>query len=216
MTEREHQPRHQEPNMTQHGEEEAWRVSVILTEPEEEGHEGHPCVWLSTPSTAEDVHPDGLWVCLGHPDDRVWAAVVDVKQAGDLPQAADVQDFVGFHGWKPLPGDGLDIYLKVAQGLALHGPAFAVWADLIDDPDMMDSFTDYYTGTYRNPSAWAEDHYGDEVEDYLNHTIRPDLRRFIMFDYTTLANYAFDQGIVWFCPGEQGELHAFTMVETPR
>jgi hypothetical protein len=215
MTNPEHQHPHEEaPIMTQEaaGEE---PLDIILTEPGEGAHRGHPAVWLSTPSSPDDPLPRGEWVCLGHPSDIVTAAVADATAHGYLPADATVQDMVGLECWQPIAHDSLDIYLKVANGVAKYGSAFAAWTDMVDDPDMFDSFPDFYAGTFNHPSAWAEEEFGDEIEDYLDHTIRADLRPFITADYTALAEYAFQEGRICLYPGNHGELHAFHMDEGP-
>lgn len=215
MTHQEHQPSH-EPSSMSREDLENDMANLILTTPGEGSHRGHPAVWIAPEPDDDDPHSHGEWVCLGHAAATVRAAIADATAAGYLRSDAEVRDAWGFDGWTPMPGDDLDTYLLVAQGITVYGTAFAAWADMVVDPDMMNSFPDFYVGTYNHPTAWAEETYGDEIEEYLDRTIRTDLRPFITADYSALADYATKQGRVCLWPGTHGELHAFNVVEAPR
>ena len=84
----------------------------------------------------------------------------------------------------------------IAEGIQRHGPAFAAWADLVDettppgtlDHQLLTQFEDHYLGSYMTTQQWAQQEAQSlGLEDTLNQALPAALRQYITIDYQTLA-----------------------------
>ena len=187
---------------------------LLLRHPGQDGHWGHPAVWLARKADGDDLL-FGRWVCLAHNDQLIHDAVAEASREYGLPLDAAVHDHDGFGDWTPEPGTTLSEYAAIARGIREHGSAFAAWADLMVDPDMIEHFEAYYDGTYRTVAAWAERTYKAAIQTYLAKRLPHDLATCLTVDYNRLAEEATAHQEICFYPSRSGVIHAFTIERDP-
>ena len=102
----------------------------------------------------------------------------------------------------------------VARGIAEHGPAFAAWADVMEDEATLGGFADAYLGEYDSLEAYAE-HLVDDLgyNQLLDDVLPEHVRRYVQINTAGLAQdmwlggdvhvYPKDGGGVWLFDGRQ-------------
>lgn len=106
----------------------------------------------------------------------------------------------------------------IAEGIQRHGPAFAAWADLVDettppgtlDHQLLTQFEDHYLGSYMTTQQWAQQETQSlGLEDTLNQALPPTLRQYITIDYQTLTQDLELEGDITVLPNPEGGVWVF-------
>jgi antirestriction protein len=67
-----------------------------------------------------------------------------------------IHDHEGFGGLSIGEYDPLDTVGEIGEGIAEHGPAFAVYADIFGEPPTADDFAERYAGEWDSMTDFAE------------------------------------------------------------
>lgn len=195
---------HQEPEMTTghdlSSEPRTEPRELLLEFPGQAGHETHPAIQFDTAA--------GPWLCLGHRTDEIHAAHQEGIRQGLFTEDSGICEADGLGTWRPIAGDTFESCLQVAKGITAYGPGYAVWADIMDDPDTCESFADCFDGIYRSCADWGRHAYGDAIEPALDAALPPELRSAVTVDYYQLAQWATEQGHIMLLP-VGGQIYAF-------
>ena len=106
----------------------------------------------------------------------------------------------------------------IAEGIQRHGPAFAAWADLVDettppgtlDHQLLTQFEDYYLGSYMTTQQWAQQETQSlGLEDPLNQAQPPTLRPNKNIDNQNLAPHHEQEGDITVIPNPEGGVWVF-------
>ena len=106
----------------------------------------------------------------------------------------------------------------IAEGIQRHGPAFAAWADLVDettppgtlDHQLLTQFEDHYLGSYMTTQQWAQQETEAlGLEDTLNQALPTTLRQYITIDYQTLTQDLELEGDITVLPNPEGGVWVF-------
>lgn len=106
----------------------------------------------------------------------------------------------------------------IAEGIQRHGPAFAAWADLVDettppgtlDHQLLTQFEDHYLGSYMTTQQWAQQETEAlGFEDTLNQALPPTLRWYVTIDYQTLTRDLELSGDITVLPNPEGGVWVF-------
>ena len=103
----------------------------------------------------------GAWIDANQSADDLGAAVQEMLAASPIPSAEEwaIHDYEGFGSLRLSEWESFERISQIAEGLALHGPAFTAWLGYDDsrDPADMDSFLDSYRGEWNSLRDYAED-----------------------------------------------------------
>ncbi len=175
-----------------------------------------PRVWIGSLADYNAGVLTGDWVDAAVDDEMLIAAAKSIVARSRDPLAEEwaIFDYDSFHGWKPGEYEDLTVVVRVARGIAQHGPAFAAWANLHDaDPDMLDGFEDAYLGHFASREAWAEsvlDDMGtrDEIDPLLQEKVG-DLARYVRLDVDAWAQDCWISGDIAVCHDPSGGVWVF-------
>lgn len=122
-----------------------------------------------------------------------------------------IDDVVGFGNFNFQHGDSPEIIAAVANGIAIHGEAFAAWAELHDgDLSMLSAFKDAYLGEYANPADWAIQTTGAQhILNELGMEIG-ELIEFFHFDAEAFVEDAYRTGQIWIERPDERRCWVFT------
>lgn len=153
-----------------------------------------PRIRLVEPDQADEAG----WISLTEPGGAARA----VRQSQAQPAA--VIEYDGFAGLDPGDPDDATYLAALAHGIADHGEAFAIWAQLVAGTERLERFEAAYLGCSPNRDLWHE-----QLADALGVTaqlgaIRPDLQPFIQVDLVAWAERLRQGGTVVTADGDEG------------
>lgn len=101
----------------------------------------------------------GEWIDAAQEPEQIHEAVnAMLSRSPTDPRAEEfaVHDYEGFGHYRPGEYDSLEWLSSVASGIAEHGPAFAAWADQVDqDQEALDQFEDAFLGEWPSTESYA-------------------------------------------------------------
>lgn len=145
-----------------------------------------PRIWAGSLADYNAGRLHGDWFEAAVPDEQLLAEVQAMLDASSEPGAEEygIFDYDEFDVYQPGEYENLEIVAAVARGIAEHGPAFAIWAELHGaDPDMLAQFEDAYIGHYDDPEDWAREVLA-HLDQQLDQTVPDSLRGYVQIDYT--------------------------------
>jgi antirestriction protein len=161
------------------------------TEPEE-----HPRIWVGSLLDYNNAILHGRWIDAARDEDKIWADIramladsPTTRQTGEPAEEHGIFDFDGFHGLRIGEQESISYVSRVAKGIAEHGPAFAAWADVMQDEDLLDAFEENFLGKWDSTQAYA-DNLADDLGYYhlLDQKLPESLRRYVSFDIDQFAD----------------------------
>ena len=173
-----------------------------------EGHyDDRPRIWAGSLADYNNGRLHGAWVDAAREPaaiqadiDTMLAASPWAARTGEPAEEWGVLDYDNFGACRIDQHENLDWISAVARGIAEHGPAFAAWADVVEDPELLPGFEDAYIGEYDSLEAYAEQLISDlGYDDLLDRVVPPTLRPYVEFN---IAGYAQD---MWL----NGEVHVY-------
>lgn len=182
-------------------------------EPEQEAQpRDGPRIYVASLSDYNAGHLHGQWIDADQPTDDLANAITEMLRRSAEPGAEEwaIHDYQGFGPLHLGEYTALPIISAIALGIAEHGPAFAAWADHVDqDPERLPQFGDAYRGRWASIEAYVE-----ELLDCLGATAAlaaiPDwLQPHVSLD---LAGFARDlrlSGDIWTSPAAGGQVDVF-------
>ena len=107
----------------------------------------------------------GRWIAAGDHADEVWAGVNQMladsptaKRWGEPAEEWAIHDFEGFGPVRLGESEYLEHVVALAEGIAVHGEAFASFAAMVGsiDPEQLGEFEERYLGEYESLEAYGE------------------------------------------------------------
>lgn len=172
-----------------------------------------PRIWVGSLADYNAGRLHGDWLDAAVSDDDLHEAVQRILTTSHEPDAEEygIFDYDEFGAFRVGEYEQLDIVARVARGIAEHGPAFAVYAQLHDgDADMLAAFEDSYVGEYESAAEWASDALGG-LEAELDHTCPEHLRGYVSVDYAGFARDAALSGRMHFEAAPSGRVYVFVI-----
>jgi antirestriction protein len=137
-------------------------------------------VWIDAARDPEAIEADIQTTLAGSP----WTA-----RTGEPAEEWGIFDTDSFGDCRIDQHEDLDWVSAVARGIAAHGPAFAAWADVMEDPDRLADFEKAYLGEYDSLEAYAEQLIDDLGYNELLDRLPPNLRPYV---HINVAGFAQD------------------------
>ena len=183
-----------------------------LPNPEQEPQpQLQPRIWVGSLADYNAGRLHGDWLDAAVSDDELQQGVTRILATSQEHDAEEygIFDFDEFGAFRVGEYEQLDVVARVARGIAEHGPAFAIYAQLHDaDPAMLDSFEDAFVGEYDSATEWAREVL-DGLEAELDLTCPEHLRSYVSIDYAGFVRDATLSGRMHFEEAPSGRVYAF-------
>lgn len=178
-----------------------------------------PRIWVGSWLDYNNGILYGDWIDASRDTDEVWADVAAMLAASPTARkyggGAEDWGIFDHEGFGPLnvgEQETISFVTAVARGISEHGPAFAAWADVMEDEASLGGFADLYLGEYDSLEAYAEQLVDDlGYDELLDRTIPESLRPYVQINVAGLAQdmwlggdihvYHRDGGGVWLFDG---------------
>lgn len=173
-----------------------------LVEPQQPAMELHeqsasppPRIWAASLSDYNNSVLHGAWIeATREPDeiqadiDTMLAASPWTAQTGEPAEEWAVHDQDGFGALRIDEHENLRWISLVGKGIAEHGLAFAAYAEVVEDEELLASFDQEYLGQYDSLHAYLEQTINDLGYDrILDEVVPPKLRPYVKIDIDATA-----------------------------
>jgi antirestriction protein len=146
-----------------------------------------PQIWVGSLSDYNNGVLHGAWIDAARDPEQIQADITGVLAAspwtartGEPAEEWGIFDTDNFGACRIDQHEDLEWVSAVAKGIAEHGPAFAAWADVMDDPERLPDFEEAYLGEYDSLEAYAEELISDlGYDDLLDRVVPPSLRPYV-------------------------------------
>lgn len=118
--------------------------------------------WLDVSSDPEELHR-GITAML--------ATSPTTRTTGEPAEEWAIHDYEGWYDLRLDEYEALDVVTRLAEGVHLHGSAFAAWANLVGTTEpaaTVEGFDEHYQGEFDDPTAYGQqllDDLGISLED---------------------------------------------------
>lgn len=159
-----------------------------------------PRIWVASLPDYNNSVLHGSWLDATREPDEIQADIQAMLAAspwtartGEPAEEWGIFDTDNFGACRIDQHEDLDWVSAVAQGIAEHGPAFAAWADVVEDPQLLAGFEEAYLGEYDSLEAYAEQLIDDlGYDELLDQVLPPGLRAYVDIN---IAGYARDMSL---------------------
>lgn len=135
--------------------------------------------WLDAARDPEDIHRDIHSLLAGSPT---------AAQSGEIAEEWGIFDYEGFGATRIDEHESIGYIAKLAQGITEHGLAYAAWADVMQDEELLDGFQDAYLGHFDSVEAYVEQLVDDcGYDELLDRAVPESLRPYVQIDIAALA-----------------------------
>lgn len=175
---------------------------VYEVDADEQGHveqvrklNPRPQIWIGSWSDYNAGVLHGAWVDAARDEadieadiQAMLAASSTTLRTGEKAEEWGIFDYDEFGPLRLGEQEALSWVTKVARGIAEHGPAFAAYADVMQDEAALDNFSDDYLGHYDSVTAYVEQLVDDVGYDaMLDKAVPASLRPYVQIDIAALA-----------------------------
>jgi antirestriction protein len=156
-----------------------------------------PQIWVGSLADYNNGVLHGAWIDAAREPDEIQTDIDTMlagspwtTRTGEPAEEWGIFDTDNFGACRIDQHESLDWISAVAKGIAEHGPAFAAWADVMEDPELLPDFEEAYRGEYDSLEAYAE-HLIQELgyDELLDRVVPPSLRPYVDIN---IAGYAQD------------------------
>jgi len=113
-----------------------------------------------------------------------WAA-----RTGEPAEEWAIHDYNDFAPLRIDEHESMSWIGRVARGIVEHGPAFAAYADVVEEEEMLEGFDHEYLGHYDDLHTYVEQLINDRGYDrILDEELPASIRPYVKIDITATAN----------------------------
>jgi len=186
-----------------------------------EEHEAEPPVqpriWVASLADYNNGSLHGAWLDAARDEPELQADVDSMLAASPLTAATGepveewvIFDYDGFGRLRIDEHENLHWISLVAKGIHEHGLAFAAYADVVEEEELLAGFNDDYLGHYDSLQAYVEQAVNDlGSEDALDAAVPPSLRPYVKIDLSATANDLLRGGDLLVIPAAGGGVWIF-------
>jgi len=154
-----------------------------------------PRIWVASLSDYNSGRLHGAWIDAAR-DESALQADIDSMLAGSPLTAATgepaeewaIHDYDGFGSLRIDEHENLRWISLVAKGIAQHGPAFAAYADVVEEEELLAGFDEAYLGHYDDLHTYVEQLINDLGYDrILDEALPAGIRPYVKIDITATA-----------------------------
>ena len=123
-----------------------------------------PRIWVASLSDYNNGQLYGAWIDAAREPQEIQADIQTMladspwtARTGEPAEEWGIFDFDNFGACRIDQHENLDWISAVARGITEHGLAFAAWADVMEDRELLAGFEDAYIGEYDSLEAYVEE-----------------------------------------------------------
>jgi antirestriction protein len=154
-----------------------------------------PRIWVGSLVDYNDGLLHGAWIEAAREPEEIEAAIQPVlasspwtTRTGQLAEEWGIFDYDNFGACRLDQHENLGWVSAVAKGIAAHGLAFAAWADVVEEPELLADFDEAYIGHYDSLHAYVEQLINDlGYDQLLDRAVPPSLRPYVKIDVAATA-----------------------------
>jgi antirestriction protein len=172
---------------------------VPPSQPPAELHEADivvpPQIWVASLADYNNGTLHGVWLNAAREEaelqadvDAMLAASPLTAETGEPAEEWAIFDYDGFAPLRIDEHENLSWISRVAKGIAQHGPAFAAYADVVEEEELLADFDVAYLGHYDSPHAYVEQLVNDLGYDrILDENLPATVRPYVKIDISATA-----------------------------
>jgi len=173
---------------------------VPPSRPPAERHEADivvpPQIWVASLADYNNGTLHGVWLNAVREEAELQADIATMLAASPLTaetgEPAEEWAIFDYDGFAPLRIDeheSLSWISRVAKGITEHGPAFAAYADVVEEEELLAGFDVAYLGHYDSLHAYVEQLVNDLGYDrILDENLPATVRPYVKIDITATAH----------------------------
>jgi len=154
-----------------------------------------PRVWVGSWSDYNNGVLHGRWIATAREEAEMWADIQGMlaesptaARTGEPAEEWGIFDYDNFHGLRIGEQESISYVVRIARGITQHGPAFAAYANVMQDEGALDSFEDDFLGRYDSLEDYVEQLCDDlGYTALLDQHIGEGIRSYIDIDYGGLG-----------------------------
>jgi antirestriction protein len=154
-----------------------------------------PCIWVASLSDYNNGIVHGQWMNAAR---DVAALQADINamlatspwtaRTGEPAEEWAIHDYDGFEPLRIDEHESLSWISLVAKGIVEHGPAFAAYADVMEEEELLAGFDDDYLGHYDDLDSYVEQLINDLGYDrILDANLPAGIRPYVKIDISATA-----------------------------
>ena len=164
-----------------------------------EQHEAEPAIqpriWVASLADYHNGTLHGQWLDAAQDEADLQARIAAMlatspltAQTGESAEEWAIHDYQGFGALQIYEHENLSWISRVAKGIAEHGLAFAAYADVMEDEELLAGFEDDYLGHYDDLHTYVEQLINDLGYDHiLDENLPASIRPYVKIDITATA-----------------------------
>lgn len=176
-----------------------------------------PSIWVGSWLDYNNGVLHGQWITADRDDAELWtdihamlAGSPTAQATGEVAEDWGIFDHEDFGGLRIGEQESVAWVAAVARGIAAHGLAFAVWAEIMDDENLLGGFEDAYLGHYDSTLQYAEQVIADhDLDTLLDQVLPPSFRQYVRVDSAALARDWQASGELYAAPADDGGVWLF-------
>jgi antirestriction protein len=154
-----------------------------------------PRIWVGSLADYTDGRLHGTWIEAAREPAEIQAAIRTVlasspwtTRTGQPAEEWGIFDYANFGACRIKVHPDLSWVSAVAKGIQQHGPAFAAWADVAEEPERLADFNKAYQGHYDSLTAYVEQLINDlGYNQLLDRVVPPRIRPYVKINVTATA-----------------------------
>lgn len=176
-----------------------------------------PRIWVASLADYNNGSLHGRWIDAARDEaelqadiDAMLAASPLTAQTGERAEEWAIHDSDGFAPLRIDAHENLRWISRVAKGIAEYGPAFAAYAEVVEEEDLLASFDEDYLGHYDDLHTYVEQLINDLGYDrILDEALPASIRPYVKIDVTATANDLLLGGDLHAVPAADGGVWIF-------
>jgi antirestriction protein len=183
----------------------------------EAASESRPRIWVTSLADYNHGTVHGVWLNAARDEadlqadiDTMLAASPLTAETGELATEWAIHDYTGFGDLRIDQRENLNWISLVATGIAEHGLAFAAYADVVEEEELLASFDADFLGHYDSLHAYLEQRVNDLGYDrILDEVVPASIRPYVKIDIAATANDLLRGGDLHTVPAPDGGVWIF-------
>ncbi len=176
-----------------------------------------PRIWVGSWADYNNGHLHGAWLDAARGTAEIEADIQTMlaaspwtAQTGESAEDWGVFDYDNFGNCTIGEQENLDWISQVAKGIAEHGLAFAAWADVAEESELLADFGAAYLGHYDDLHSYIEQLINDlGYDELLDKAVPASIRPYVKIDITATANDLMLGGDLFTVPADDGGVWIF-------
>lgn len=177
-----------------------------------------PSIWVGSWLDYNNGVLHGDWIAADREEAAIWQDIQAMlarsptagQQSGETAEDWGIFDNDNFGPLRIGEQDDVGWISAVGRGIAEHGPAFAAYADVVEETEALANFEDDYLGTWPSVEAYAES-FAEDVgyKQLLDKALPDSIRPYVQLDTDAIARDMHAGGDIHVISAEDGGVWIF-------